>query len=486
VIKNVRGICCWLALFLVSVSSLVFGQGEPIHYDSGYTWRGYTGSIPPVCTSKLCHYQPFYKWDSLYKEFTSWRSVTGDPNSARIFINFRVLFPPGYNMNDATTKYPLVVVMHGAGESGRIWTDHYSYEPSDTLYDNNSRQTRYGGNEHASAAAKPASDARSCRAIVVFPQASYSASWSDLSNMSVISEQEEMLMGFLETQLIGKYHADPNRVVAVGLSSGGREIWALATKRPDFFAGIIAMSAVSANYEATSEAVKALPIWIFQGGIDVNPTKAAGDAFVAALRAKGNNPRYTIYPNTGHATWYNAYREPDIFSWIMGIDQRNFVIAGSSTTICAEPVTLTALAGMAAYQWTRNGEDLTGQIAKDVTVGTEGTYAVKFQRPSGDWDQSNSIQLTQSSDPACVVAGVDDATEAVAFPNPTTDFVNVRTGQKTEPEDVQVISSTGQFMNAGVESVSDSEVVVDLRNAGPGMYVIRLRTTGKRFVVIRK
>jgi hypothetical protein len=301
-----------------------------------------------------------------------------------------------------------------------------------------------------------------------------------------VSEQEEMLMGFLESQLIVKYHADPNRVIAIGLSSGGREIWALATKRPDFFAGIIAMSAVSANYEPTAEAVKAVPIWIFQGEIDVNPTKAAGDAFVAALQAKGNNPRYTVYPNTGHATWYNAYREPEIFSWIMGVDQRTtFISTSSSTILCTDPVTMSATPGMSVYQWTRNGEDLPGQVAKDVTVGTEGTYAVKFQRPSGEWGESNSIQLTQ--DPSCVVVtGVNDASEVVAYPNPTLDFVNIRTGKKTEPQNVQVISITGQVMNANVESVTESEVSVDLRSAGPGMYVIRIRDTGQLFKVVRK
>jgi predicted esterase len=480
-----RGICCWLALFLLIQSAAVFGQGEPIHYDSGYTWRGYTGSTPFSCPSKLCHYQPYYHWDPFYTEFTAWRSTTDNPNTARAFINFRVMFPPGYNVNDVTTKYPLVLVLHGAGESGRVWTGRFTYEPTDSLYDNNSHHLRYGAIEHVNAAKRPVTDPRSCKAIVVYPQASYNGAWSELSNMTV-SEQEEMLLGFLETQMIAKYHADPNRVIAHGLSSGAKEIWSLASKRPDLFAAIIAMSAVPANFEITSEAVKHLPIWIFQGEIDDNPTQTVADSWVAALQAKGNTPRYTVYEDLGHATWYRAYHEPDFFSWIMGKDQRNSISA-ASTVICIEPITITAITGMAAYQWMRNGEDLPGQIAQNVTVATEGTYTAKFQRPSGEWDVSNSIALTKDPSPACVVVtGVNDGSEAVAYPNPTLDFVNIRSGQKTDPANVQVISMSGQVMNANVEATTETEVTVDLRSAGPGLYVIRLRNTGQRFVVMRK
>src|SRR5690349_18174215 len=162
--RMAKGFCCWLAFCLLIQWNTVWGQDE-IHYDSGYTWRAYTGTTAPTCPSKLCHYEPWYDWDSHYTEFAAWKSVSG-PNSAHAFVNFRVMFPPGYDVNDANTTYPLVVMMHGAGESGRVWTDHFNYESTDSLYDNNSHHLKYAGSEHVAAAARPESDPRSCKAIV--------------------------------------------------------------------------------------------------------------------------------------------------------------------------------------------------------------------------------------------------------------------------------------------------------------------------------
>jgi predicted esterase len=477
----VRGIL-WSVILLVGTHAALFGQGDIIHYDSGYSWRGYTGSKAPVCTSKLCHAYPIYAFDSYYREFTSWKSVSGDVNTARIFLNYRILFPPGYNFNDQTTKWPVVIMMHGAGESGRVWTDHFSYEPTDPLYDNNSHTIRYSGNEHRMAAAKPASDPGSCKAIVVFPQMSYSAYWSDLTKQE-FSEHELMFIDFIQTQLIGRYHGDPNRVVMHGLSAGAREMWALATKRPDIFAGIIPMSAVPIDHELASNVLLTMPIWIFQGGLDTNPTPSASQSLVSKFISKGGAPRLTLYPDWDHDVWMKAYKEPDFFSWIMARDQRKIFIPGGSTEICSAAIRLGAAPGMAAYQWKKDGADITGQTGRDLFVTAAGNYAVKFKRPSGVWVDSQPVQITAKQ--GCVITEVTQETESAVYPNPVTDFVHVMTGTVVEPSSVQVISGQGQVMQVPVESTTDSELILDMRSASPGMYVIRI-ADGRRFKVVKR
>jgi predicted esterase len=473
----------WLLLLMLAAQVRLCAQGDVIHYDSGYTWRGYTGSTAPVCQSKLCHAYPIYAFDSYYRELASWKSVSGDVNTARIFLNYRILFPPGYNFNDQTTKWPVVIMMHGAGESGRVWTDHFSYEPTDPRYDNNSHTLRYSGNEHRMAAAKPASDPGSCRAIVVFPQVSYSASWSDLTKQD-LSELELMFIDFIQNRLVGRYHADPNRVVMHGISAGAREMWALATKRPDLFAAIIPMSAVPVDHEAAANALLTMPIWIFQGGLDNNPSPSASQALMAEFAERGGTPRYTVYPDWDHDVWMKAYKEPDFFSWIMARDQRKLYVRGNITELCSEPIRLGGPGGMSGYQWSKDGVDISGQTGRYFTATTAGSYAAKFKRPNGQWEQSSPVQITAKA--GCVVTETDPfPTEAKAYPNPTSDVVHVITDGPTEPSSVRVLSTQGQIISVPVEVEGESGLTVDLRALTPGMYIIRI-ADGRRYKIIKQ
>jgi predicted esterase len=469
---------------LAFASPEVLAQGEVIHYDSGYTWRGYTGTTPPTCASKLCHRHPLYSFDIYYKEFTAWRSHNNDPNSARIFLNFRVLFPPGYNVKNQAKTYPLVIMLHGSGESGRVWTDQFNYEPTDPMYDNNSHQLKYGGSEHRAASVKPVTDPTSCQAIVVFPQASYSGNWSDLAKPEV-SEYEEILLAFVEKQMIAKYHADRNRVIMHGISNGGREVWALATKRPDLFAGIMPMSAVPTNVEQAADSLWTTPIWIFQGGLDTNPTPRASETVVKVFESRGGTPKRTVYPDAGHETWSRAYKEPVFFSWIMSQDKRNIFVQGGNTQVC-EPVHLGLSAGMKEYQWFRNGVQFSN-ATRYITVNAPGKYTARFMRPDGEWVDSFPLTLTRKSD--CVVAAVDPSDpsgESKVFPNPTRSMVTVLAGSEVDVDEVVIFSVTGQQVIVPIESIDQLTFTADMTSLSPGLYVIRLTRSGKSFVVVRE
>lgn len=386
-------------LLLAFLPALSFGQ---IHYDSGYTWRGYAGTVAPTCPSKLCHYFPMNTWDSVYKEFTAWKSVNGNPNSASAFVNFRVIFPPGYNVNDATKKYPLIVMFHGAGESGRVWNHHYNYAPTDSTYDNNAHQLKNGGNQHRMAVGKPPSNPGSFPGIVVFPQASYNGVWGDTTTTN-LSDTEQMLIGFIESQLVARYHADINRIVAHGLSNGAKSLWAIAQKRPDLFAAILPMSGVPYNPNQAANILVTTPVRLFQGGLDINPTPNAAQQTINAFISKGGTPEYFLYSDLGHGTWNRAYNEPDFFTWIKARDKRKIHVFGGSTEICNNAIKLGFSANMSSYQWTKDGADIAGATGRFLDNITQpGRYALKFQRPNGQWDSSFDVNIVLSSN--CNVA----------------------------------------------------------------------------------
>lgn len=219
-LKNIESMLAnWRQRILLgAISLLTAGSAYPqaIHYDSGYTWRAYTGTASPACPDKLCHHYPMYAWDNYYGEFTAWKSLTGLSQSAHAFMNFRVIYPPGYDFNNDSIKYPLIIMLHGAGESGRVWTGYYNYPSTDLRFDNNGDQLRNGGDEHRIAVAKPAADPKAFPGIVVFPQASYSSIWGDPAS-STINDNESLLLGFIEDQLVARYHVDINRIVIHGI-----------------------------------------------------------------------------------------------------------------------------------------------------------------------------------------------------------------------------------------------------------------------------
>ena len=85
------------------------------------------------------HYYKMVSWDdSQYEEFTYFK--TDNPTGNVLdFMNFRMMFPNDYD-STGNTQYPMIVMLHGAGESGRSWTGRYSWNPSDPQYDNNGLQ----------------------------------------------------------------------------------------------------------------------------------------------------------------------------------------------------------------------------------------------------------------------------------------------------------------------------------------------------------
>lgn len=123
--------------------------------------------------NQLSHYYKMVTWeDSLYRETTYYKKSSG--GSVIEFMNWRIMFPPGYSQSDSSNnKYPMILMLHGSGESGRVWTGNFSYTPADPEYDNNGNNLLWGGREHRDAVNLPATNSRSFPGIVVFPQVSY-------------------------------------------------------------------------------------------------------------------------------------------------------------------------------------------------------------------------------------------------------------------------------------------------------------------------
>jgi predicted esterase len=365
------------AWILSGLSFFSSAQPGAVHFTPDFSMRNGT----------LGHKYEMVSWDpSLYREFVYWvENSSGGPVE---FMNWRAIFPAGYDPA-GSVKYPMIVMLHGAGESGREWTGRFVYSPSDPKYDNNGHNLLWGGREH-----RDAVTSGNFPGIVIFPQVSFNGAWSGEWDGGALSANGRMTTLIIE-HMISNWKVDPYRIAVHGLSNGAKGVWDMAAKRPDLFAAVLPMSGVGSDLNAMTDILVTTPLWQFQGGLDTNPSPGNTNNWINTLETKGGDPRYTIYPSLGHGVWNTAYAEPDFFSWILSQNKRNIHVFGGTTTLCAGATIKLGLSdGFLAYQWTLNGVDIAGATSRTYTTSQAGTYAVKFRRKiDGVWDTSNTVVI---------------------------------------------------------------------------------------------
>jgi predicted peptidase len=211
------------------------------------------------------------------------------PQQARTFeaeirkqvrLDYLLYLPEGYRRS--RRRWPLVIFLHGAGERGDDVEKVKLHGPPLLV-----------------------EKGRSFPFILVSPQCPERQWWSG---------EPEALAALLD-EIERDYRVDPDRIYLTGLSMGGAGTWALAAMQPDRFAAIAPVCG-PANPK-TAGRIKHLPIWVFHGAKDNTvPLKASGD-MVAALKAEGADPKFTIYPEAGHDSWTATYNNPGLYEWLL-------------------------------------------------------------------------------------------------------------------------------------------------------------------------
>jgi chitodextrinase/pimeloyl-ACP methyl ester carboxylesterase len=350
------------------------------------------------------------------------RTSTGD----KFVMNYRLLIPQDYNASYAE-GYPLAVMMHGYGERGnceenrcyhadRNWSPVTNNPPAPTNPDhllmNNDHNLLHGGAKHLSAVNRaagrlpddPSLDEKSFPGFVLFPQ--------NLNGWDHFAVQDAIRIIRL---LLKKYNIDQDRVYLEGLSNGGHGVYEALKRAPWLFASAIAMSAVDdgfINSQGVAASIAHIPLWIFQGGRDVNPWPAKTLRYIQQFRNVGADIRYTLYPELGHGTWNKAFNEPDFFTWMLGTNKSDIHSFEGSTFICSDQGTRLELArGYFAYQWEFNGQVIQGADSAVLYAKTPGTYRARFSRVANptesQWNQwSKPLVLAQADPPVATLQQV--------------------------------------------------------------------------------
>jgi len=214
-------------------------------------------------------------------------------------LPYRLLKPAAY---DAKTAYPLVALLHGAGERG---TD-------------NSAQLKNGvGTLLASAETR---QKYPCFAIA--PQCPGKCRWVEVdwgANSHKMPEQPSEPMGLL-LELIPalqkEFNLDATRFYVTGLSMGGYGAWDILARKPEWFAA--AAPICGGADENTAASIARIPVWVFHGGNDGVVKTIRARNMVEALKKAGAKAQYTEYPGVGHNSWEKAFKEPKLLEWMFG------------------------------------------------------------------------------------------------------------------------------------------------------------------------
>ncbi len=192
-------------------------------------------------------------------------------------LEYLLSLPTDYNQS--RNRWPLVLFLHGAGESGSDLAKVKTHGPPKLVEANGPFPF-----------------------ILVSPQ-SPGRGWNP-----------DFLNALLDS-LIKKYRVDKNRVYLTGLSMGGYGTWALAAAHPEKFAAIAPICGGGNTNDAAKLA--RLPIWVFHGGKDNTVPLKRSEEMVEAIKAAGGNPKFTVYPEAGHDSWTATYDNPEFWKWLL-------------------------------------------------------------------------------------------------------------------------------------------------------------------------
>ncbi|MFT3705390.1 MAG: dienelactone hydrolase family protein [Agriterribacter sp.] len=208
--------------------------------------------------------------------------ISNAQQTAEKFIqetHYLLYLPEGYK-NDTTTQWPLMIFLHGSGESG-VDLDKVKVHGPPKLIE----------------------AGKKFPFIVVSPQAPPQTGW-----------QAETLKAMLD-DLKKKYRVDRDRIYLTGLSMGGFGTWDLSEKYPNEFAAIAPICGGGDTSKIWK--LRHMPVWCFHGAKDDVVPLASSQRMVDALRPYNPSVKFTIYPEANHNSWEVTYNNDSLYTWLL-------------------------------------------------------------------------------------------------------------------------------------------------------------------------
>jgi predicted peptidase len=214
-------------------------------------------------------------------------------------LPYQILLPNDYN---PSKKYPLLVVLHGAGERG---TD-------------NEAQMKYGKSVFLDSLNRI-----NFQAIVIFPQCPKESYWSSVKiNRSTVPttfifDYSAPINWPLQAviDLVKSMKHDKRRTYIMGLSMGGMGTMEAVSRFPKMFAAANPICG-GADLSYVAKYAKRVPLWVHHGDADIVVPVRHSRELVKAVQDQGVEVKYSEYAGVNHNSWDNAFKQPELLSWI--------------------------------------------------------------------------------------------------------------------------------------------------------------------------
>ncbi len=196
-------------------------------------------------------------------------------------FSYYLYYPEDYEIKE-DEKFPLLLFLHGGGESGDSLVAVKRNGPPKLIV----RGKKFPF-------------------LILAPQNPHRKKWWDT----------KALIQLLDT-IVENNHVDKNRIYLTGLSRGGGAAWEMAVQYPEKFAALAVVCGMTPVPYA-SWLDKNMPIWVFHGEEDKSIPISESETMVTKLKSMGYNVRFTRYPGVGHDSWIPAYNTEELYEWFM-------------------------------------------------------------------------------------------------------------------------------------------------------------------------
>lgn len=204
-------------------------------------------------------------------------------HARQLQLNYLLFLPRSYTPR-TKKRYPLLLYLHGAGESGTDTDDLRSYGPP------------YFVESHPD-----------LPIIVLSPQAPQAIGFQPFF--------EEIKALLSDVQM--RYPVDAKRIYLTGNSMGGNGVWDLALAIPTRFAAIAPVASFYTSDIRKICLLKDLPIWIIHGQDDAGIPVEGAKQLAKALENCGGHPKLTVLQHTNHVATNDVFTHANFYDWLI-------------------------------------------------------------------------------------------------------------------------------------------------------------------------
>ena len=207
-------------------------------------------------------------------------------SSEMVTLPYLLYVPEDYDTNH---QYPLILFMHGVGETG----------PRLDILKNQ-------------VIPKLIEDGQDYPFIIASPHLNYNQFW----------DQETDTVASFIAQLQSEFPIDPDRIYIAGLSLGGSGAWHFALSYPELPAAVVSMAGFydygSNKVPSNICDVASIPFWVVHGGRDETVPLTWEQSLVDALMECGAEVQFTVYPDADHTqTFVQGFADPALYAWLL-------------------------------------------------------------------------------------------------------------------------------------------------------------------------